>query len=69
MDRQGNSFGTRLKTLRMGTGKTQLEIAEELTERYPDFAISQANISHLEREKQRHGTRCLKFSQIFWRSD
>lgn len=51
MDRHGNSFGTRLKTLRMGTGKTQLEVAEELTERYPDFAISQANISHLERRE------------------
>lgn len=51
VDQLGNSFGTRLKTLRMGTGKTQLEVAEELTERYPDFTISQANISHLERRE------------------
>ena len=51
MDEQGNSFGKRLKTLRMGMGKTQLDIAEELTDRYPDFAISQANISHLERRE------------------
>lgn len=66
MDRQGNSFGTRLKTLRMGTGKTQLEIAEELTERYPDFAISQANISHLERREAAPRNEMLKILADFF---
>lgn len=43
------SFGNRLRLLRRRTGKTQLEVAQELKVAYPNFAISQANVSHLER--------------------
>lgn len=42
-------FGERLKSLRRRTGKTQLEVAQALKLAHPDLAISQANVSHLEK--------------------
>ncbi len=51
MDGRARSFGERLKTLRRRTGKTQLEVAQELKAQNPDLAISQANFSHLEQRK------------------
>ena len=48
---KSGSFGGRLRLLRRRTGKTQLEVAQELKTQNPDLAISQANVSHLERRK------------------
>ena len=49
MDRNGGSFGSKLQRLRIRQGKSQREVANELTRLFAGFKISQANVSHLER--------------------
>ena len=49
MNGDQRSFGKQLKRLRTRKGKSQTEVAQELTTDYPGFTISQTNISHLER--------------------
>lgn len=43
-----SSFGERLKRLRDKTGKTQAEVAAEISARFPDNQISQTGLSALE---------------------
>lgn len=52
MDGNQRSFGERLRKLRKWKDKSQQEVAEELTANYPGFAISQTNVSHLERRNE-----------------
>lgn len=52
MDKDQRSFGKQLRKLRKWKGKSQQEVAEELTANYPGFAISQTNVSHLERRNE-----------------
>ena len=49
MNEDQSSFGKQLRRLRKWKGKSQAEVARELTTDYPGFTISQTNISHLER--------------------
>ena len=49
MSREARHFGKRLAALRRRTGKSQLEVAQELKAAYPGMAISQTNVSYLER--------------------
>jgi|GEM_PF-5818001 len=42
------SFGQKLKLLRKENNKTQQQVAREISFQYPNFDMSQANISHLE---------------------
>lgn len=44
-------FGEKLKLLRTQTGKSQTEVAEEISARFPRFKISQAYLSILEKKK------------------
>lgn len=43
-----NTFGERLKSLRRQTGKSQVEVATELAEMFPDIRMSQTTLSALE---------------------
>lgn len=52
MRREVGHFGKRLSTLRRRTGKSQLEVAQELKAAYPDMSISQTSVSYLERREQ-----------------
>ena len=49
MSSSGDSFGSKLQRLRLRQGKSQRDVANELTRLFADFKISQANVSHLER--------------------
>lgn len=51
MSKSGDSFGSRLQRLRVQSGKSQRDVASELTQLFADFKISQANVSHLERRR------------------
>ena len=52
MNGDPRSFGKQLRKLRKWKGKSQQEVADELTANYPGFAISQTNVSHLERRSE-----------------
>lgn len=52
MNEDQHTFGKQLKKLRHWKGKSQQEVAEELSANYAGFAISQTNISHLERRRE-----------------
>lgn len=45
------SFGQKLKLLRMKTGKSQLEVSQEIILFYPESKLTQTNISRLERQE------------------
>lgn len=49
MSNNGDSFGSKLQRLRVRQGKSQRDLADELTRSIAGFKISQANVSHLER--------------------
>ena len=52
MNEDQHTFGKQLKKLRHWKGKSQQEVAEELSANYPGFTISQTNVSHLERRRE-----------------
>ena len=51
MSNSGDSFGSKLQRLRVRQGKSQRDVASELTRSFAGFKISQANVSHLERRR------------------
>ena len=59
-------FGEKVKMLRLNSGKTQAEIADDMKEKYPSMRVSQTTVSAWESSEDLPRGKVLKVIAEYW---